>query len=262
MAKRIKLFVTILVITANASAQSNKIIYGNNPNAGHYANVNGIKLYYETYGSGKPLIMLHGNGGSIEAFKNQIPFFEKYFRVFAIDSRLQGKSGGKPDSISYELMASDFNSLLNFLRIDSAYVLGWSDGGINGLIMAIEYSSKVKKLAISGANTTPDSTAFSYSDVLFLKNLVEHDTTVSKVTMALNKMMLFEPNISFGSLHQIKCPVLVMAGDHDIIKPEHTLKIYQSIPDAEMCIFPDSHHNALQEHPKLFNQTVMTFFEK
>ena len=256
------LILLFILIASNIFAQTNKAEYGNNTKAGHYALVNGIKLYYETYGSGEPLIMLHGNGGSIEAFSNQIPFFEKHYHVIAIDSRLQGKSGGSPDSISYDLMASDFNALLNQLHIDSVFVLGWSDGGINGLIMALKYPDKVKKLAVSGANTTPDSTAFKYSDILDMKNFVEHNTTASKIEIALNKMMLDEPNISYDSLHTIHCPVLIMAGDHDVIKPEHTLKIFESIPDAELCIFPNSHHNALQEHPKIFNQTVLTFFKK
>ncbi len=256
------LILIFLISSVNILSQVNKIKYGSNPKAGHYANVNGINLYYETYGNGKPLIMLHGNGGSIEAFKYQIPFFEKHYHVIAIDSRLQGKSGGSSDSISYDLMASDFNALLNQLQIDSAYVLGWSDGGINGLIMALKYPDKVKKLAVSGANTTPDSTAFKYSDILDMKNFVEHDTSASKIEIALNKMMLYEPNISYDSLHTIHCPVLIMAGDHDVIKPGHTLKIFQSIPGAELCIYPNSHHNALQEYPKLFNQTVLTFFKK
>ncbi len=258
-----EVMVLIFLISASSTnPQSNKVEYGNNFKAGHYANVNGINLYYETYGSGKPLIMLHGNGGSIEAFSKQIPFFEKYYRVIAIDSRLQGKSSGSPDSISYDLMASDFNALLNQLHIDSAYVLGWSDGGINGIIMALKYPDKVKKLAVSGANTVPDSTAFKYIDILDMKNFVEHDTTASKIEIALNKMMLYEPNISYDSFRHIQCPVLIMAGDHDVIKPEHTIKIFQSISGAELCIFPNSHHNALQEHPVLFNQTIFTFFRK
>jgi pimeloyl-ACP methyl ester carboxylesterase len=242
--------------------QTSPIVYGNNLSAGHYARVNGINLYYEAYGSGMPLIMLHGNGGSINAFKYQIPFFEKYFCVIAIDSRLQGKSGGLPDTISYDLMASDFCELLDYLHIDSAYVLGWSDGGINGLIMAMNCPDKVKKLAVSGANIVPDSTAFSYSDIVSLKNFVENDTTSSKKEIALNKMMLYQPNISFSNLKNIHCPVLVMAGDHDIIKPEHTLKIFQSIPSASLCIFPDSNHGVCQQHPELFNETVLTFLLK
>lgn len=242
--------------------QTNSIVFGNNPSAGHYAFVNKINLYYETYGSGEPLILLHGNGGSINAFKYQIPFFEKHYRVIAIDSRLQGKSGGSPDSISYEMMASDFCALLDYLQIDSAYVLGWSDGGIDGLIMAMMCPKKIKKLAVSGANVLPDSTAVPYSDILWIRNFIEHDTAASKIEIALNKMMLYEPNISDEELMQIQCSVLVMAGDHDIIKPEHTIKIFKSIPNASLCIFPDSNHDVCQQYPELFNETVLKFFNK
>lgn len=261
--KKILLVVFVFVfLYTNIFPQTNPIVYGNNPSAGHYAFINEINLYYETYGSGKPLILLHGNGGSINAFKYQIPFLEKYFKVIAVDSRLQGKSGGSPDSISYDLMASDFCALLDYLQIDSAYVLGWSDGGISGLIMAMSCPNKIKKLAISGANIVPDSSAVPYADIVYLKNFIEHQTTPSDTEIALNKMMLYQPNISFDELKIISCPVLVMAGDHDIIKPEHTLKIFQAIPSAELCIFPDSNHGICQQHPDLFNETVLTFFTK
>jgi pimeloyl-ACP methyl ester carboxylesterase len=122
--------------------------------------------------------------------------------------------------------------------------------------------NKVKKLAVSGANIVPDSTAIPYSDILWMKNFLEHDTTASKTEIALNKMMLYQPNIPFADLNQILCPVLVMAGDHDIIKPEHTLKIFQSIPNASLCIFPDSNHGVCQQHPDLFNETVLNFLKK
>ena len=260
-----RLFALILIYTFfsfTSFAQTNEIVYDNNSLAGHYAQVNSINLYYEVYGSGTPLILLHGNGGSINSFRYQIPFFEKHFKVIAIDSRLQGKSGGSPDTISYDLMASDFCALLDFLNIDSAYVLGWSDGGIGGIMMAMMCPNKVKKLAVSGANIVPDSTALPYSDILWMKNFVEHDTTASKKEIALNKMMLYQPNIPYENLKSIKCPVLVMAGDHDVIKPEHTLKIFQSIPNASLCIFPDSNHGVCQQHPDLFNETVLTFFNK
>ena len=261
MGKQLYFSLVFLVTLINVSAQTGKTDYGNNSKAGHYAEVNGIKLYYEIYGAGKPLIMMHGNGGSIQAFSNQIPFFEKYYKVIAIDSRLQGKSEGNPDTISYDLMASDFNALMDQLGIDSAYVLGWSDGGIDGIILALKYPSKVKMLAVSGANTVPDSNAIPYKDILAARDYVEYDTTASKTDIALNKMMLYQPNIPFDSLGKISCPVLVMAGDHDIIKPEHTLKIFQSIPHAQLCIFPDSNHGILQQHPRLFNQIVYNFFK-
>lgn len=242
-------------------AQTNTIVYGSNPQAGHYAFINGINLYYETYGSGEPLVMLHGNGGSIEAFKKQIPFFEKQYKVIAIDSRLQGKSGGAVDTLSYEMMAADFAGLLDYLHVDSAYVLGWSDGGINGLILAMNFPGKVKKLAVTGANIVPDSTAFNVADIADMKKTVL-DSKTSQKNKTLNRMMIYQPQIPYSDLKKIHCPVLVMAGDHDVIKAEHTLKIYQSLPVASLCIFPDSHHGVCQQHPVLFNETVSTFFNK
>ena len=240
---------------------SNNINFGDNAAAGHYADVNGIKLYYETYGTGEPLIMLHGNGGSINAFRNQIPFFSKYYQVIAIDSRLQGKSGGSPDKISYDLMASDFCALLDQLNIKSAYVLGWSDGGIDGILMALNCPNRVKKLAASGANTVPDTTALSRADIDGMKQTVANPRSSAK-EKALNQMMIDQPNIPYPELGKIKCPVLIMAGDHDMIKPVHTLKIFQSIQGASLCIFPDSHHGVCIQHPELFNETVLRFFRK
>ena len=240
--------------------KANTEVYGNNPKAGHYARINGINLYYETYGQGKPLILLHGNGGSIAAFKYQIPFFEKHYKVIAIDSRLQGKSGGAADTLSYDMMTADFAGLLDFLKIDSAYVLGWSDGGIDGLILAMHFPKKVSKLAITGANIVPDTTAMYAVDIEQMKNMVLTSTSVKERT--LNRMMINQPQIPYADLKKIHCPVLVMAGDKDMIKPEHTLKIFQSLPSAFLSIFPDSYHHVCQQHPEMFNQTVQTFFEK
>lgn len=243
-------------------AQETQVPYDNNPTAGKYAPINGIQLYYETYGTGEPLILLHGNGGSINSFRKQIPFFEKYYQVIAIDSRLQGKSGGSPDSLSYELMASDFCALLDYLNIQSAYVIGHSDGGIDGLVMAMQCPERIKKLAISGANIVPDTTALYQNDLESMKKQIQNPANVTPTKITLTRMILEQPNIPFKELQKIQCPVLVMAGDHDMIKPEHTLKIFQSIPKASLCIFPDSSHGVCKQHPELFNETVLTFFKK
>jgi len=261
MKKTFQLLAVLLLCFSGAFAQSDTISYGKNAIAGHYIQINGIQLYYETYGSGEPLIMLHGNGGSIDAFRNQIPFFQKYYQVIAIDSRLQGKSGGSPDTISYELMASDFCELLDQLNIQTANVLGWSDGGIDGILMAMNCPDRVKKLAASGANTVPDTTALSQTDLDEMKKVATSPKSSAKEA-ALNQMMIDQPNIAYADLGKIKCPVLIMAGDHDMIKAEHTLKIYQSIPGASLCIFPDSHHGVCQQHAELFNETVLRFLRK
>jgi pimeloyl-ACP methyl ester carboxylesterase len=133
--------------------------YGKNKLAGHYYDIRGIKMYAEIYGKGQPLLIIHGNGGSISNFVYQIPYFSKKYKVIVADSRAQGRSTDKGDSLTYEMMADDYAALLDVLKIDSAYVIGWSDGGINGLLLSIRHPEKVKKLAVTGANLVPDTTA-------------------------------------------------------------------------------------------------------
>src|SRR5450432_3126606 len=128
-------FLQLLVLFS--MSQEQKVSYGDNIVAGKFYNIRGIKIYCEIYGSGRPLLMIHGNGGSIESFKNNIPYFSKKYKVIVADSRSQGKSKDGNDSLSFEMMADDEAVLLDVLHIDSAYVLGWSDCGINALLLAI-----------------------------------------------------------------------------------------------------------------------------
>jgi pimeloyl-ACP methyl ester carboxylesterase len=222
-------------------------------------------MYYEIYGQGEPLLMIHGNGGSIESFSNQIPYFSKNYKVIAVDSRAQGRSVDTSDSLSFEMMADDFSSLLDKLHIDSCYVLGWSDGGINGLLLAIRHPEKVKMLAITGANLWPDSSAISSNDYMWGKNYYDTLSKMPQTPEILNArklvgLDLFQPNITLRQLQQIKCPTLVIGGDHDIILPEHTLLIAESIPGAYLWILPNSSHGTLIDHKDLFNQVVDDFF--
>ncbi|NVO20758.1 MAG: alpha/beta hydrolase [Bacteroidetes bacterium] len=240
--------------------------YGRNPEIGKYADIRGIRMYYEIYGEGEPLLMIHGNGGSISSFMYQIPFFSKNYQVIAVDSRAQGKSIDLNDSLSFEMMADDFSTLLDELHIDSCNVLGWSDGGINGLLLAIRHPEKVRKLAITGANLWPDSSAISGQDFLWGKNYYD---TLSKMEpnpeILHNKKLvgldLFEPHITKDQLRQIKCPTLVIGGDHDIILVSHTVFIAQSIPGAYLWILPNSSHATLIDHKDRFNEVVDDFFD-
>jgi len=259
---KLKLILLFSLYTLVSFSKGGYKHYGNNAKAGHYADINGAKIYYETYGKGTPLLMLHGNGGSIEAFSNQIPFFKKHYKVIAIDSRIQGKSGGSLDTLSYNMMADDFCTLLDQLHIDSACVLGWSDGGNNALIMAMKCPEKIIALSVSGVNVLPDSTALSVEDISGMRNFLDHDSTASLKDKTLTRMMLDQPQIPFAELSKIKCPVLVMGGDHDVIKLEHILKIYQSLPNAQLNIFANSNHGVCQQRPQLFNKTVLDFFTR
>lgn len=281
--KKISLLIIALTFFGSLSAQVNfsrlnsefdslkrTTIYGHNQKAGKYYDIRGFKMYCETYGTGKPLLLIHGNGASIADFVKQIPFFSKNYKVIAVDSRAHGKSIDKSDSLSYGMMADDFAALLTAMHLDSVYVLGWSDGGINGLLLAIRHPEKVRKLAITGANLQPDSSAISPKEYLstyqtydmlrkkFLENKPKSplDSTVFKYM----KLLIEQPHIPLSDLHKISVPALVIGGDHDIILPAHTLMIFQNIPKSFLWILPDSGHATLVYYADEFNRKVNEFF--
>ncbi|MBS1946535.1 MAG: alpha/beta hydrolase [Bacteroidetes bacterium] len=245
-----------------------KIPYGNNPAAGKYYDIRGFKMYCETYGEGQPVLIIHGNGGSINNFIYQIPYFSKNYKVIIADSRAQGKSKDDGDSLSYEMMADDYAALLTAMKVDSAYVIGWSDGGINGLLLAIRHPEKVKKLAVTGANLAPDTSAVNQDVIdmimpsyIALKNK-PNKNGAEKHNVKLTRLLMEEPHIPLSDLHTIKCPSLIIGGDHDILKPAHTLLIFQNIPKAYLWILPNSGHSTPIVYKDEFNKTVNEFFSQ
>lgn len=236
---------------------------------GKYADINGIKIYYEEYGDGDPMLLIHNNGGSVESYNNQINYFSKKYRVIVADNRGQGKTINTKDSITYEMMADDYFLLLNELNIDSANIIGWGDGGIIGLLMAMNYPEKVKMLGVMGANLSPDTSAIREEAIDWVKSQIKMDKDSIKAgkikfksDLQLKNLMYHHPNIDEVMLHSISIPVLLMSGDRDIIKLEHTLLIYNNIPQAQLCIFPGSTHSIIEELPVVFNNTVMRFFSR
>jgi len=241
--------------------------YGNNPAAGKYYNVLGIRMYCEVYGKGEPLLLIHGNGGNISAFRNTIPYFSKRYQVIAVDSRAHGKSTDPKDSLSFEMMADDFNALLETMHIKKTYVIGWSDGGINALVLAMRHPDKVIKLASTGANLWPDSTALIpslWKDME--KQYAEQKNKKRTTAKEKNDWKIFlldyqQPNIPLSALKAIKCPSLIICGDRDLIPIEHTVLIYKNIPDAWLWVVPHSGHPTLIEHRDDFNNKVEEFFK-
>jgi len=240
--------------------------YGHNAAAGKFYNIRGFKMYCEIYGQGEPLLIIHGNGGSINNFIYQIPYFSQHYKVIIADSRNQGRSADPGDSLTYEMMADDYAGLLDALKIDSANVIGWSDGGIEGLLLAIRHPEKVKKLAVTGANLVPDTTAVpqsiwnmvtpSYKMLKSKKNKTAEELTGYK----LLRLLVEQPHIPLSDLNTIKCPTLVIGGDHDVIKEEHTMLIYKNIPRAYLWILPASGHSTPIVYKDDFNRTVDRFF--
>lgn len=239
---------------------SNAPNYGNNKKAGKYAKINGINLYYEIHGIGKPLVILHGNGGSIEDAEDHIHFFKDHYQVIAIDSRGQGNSIDDTTALTYDLMASDVNQLLEQLHIDSAYVWGHSDGAILALILAKDYPKKVSKAIAYAANLTPDTLGLVPAEFEEIKKIVE--TSKNPKEKQLNTMMYKYPNIPFSDLHKISAQVLIMSGDNDMIPLEHTLMIYKNIKKSNLCVLPGATHGGAWQKPKLFQEIAVDFFEK
>ncbi|MFZ5977983.1 MULTISPECIES: alpha/beta hydrolase [Hydrotalea] len=241
-------------------------MYGRNEKAGHYVHTRGINMYYETYGNGAPLLIIHGNGGSINNFLYQIPYFSKEYRVILADSRAQGKTTDTGDSLSYEMMTDDLNALLDTLQVDSCYVIGWSDGGINGLLLAIRHPDKVKKLAVTGANLWPDTTAIDpwvRQWALHLNDTLAKmpATPAVKRERKLAHLLSYEPHITLAQLHTIQCPTLVIGGDHDVIRPIQTLLIAENIPQSYLWILPNSGHSTPIVYKDDFNRQVDLFFK-
>ncbi len=252
----------------NNQIKNGKVPYGNNPAAGKYYDIRGFKMYCEVYGEGQPLLIIHGNGGSINNFIYQIPYFSQKYKVIIADSRAQGKSKDDGDSLSYEMITDDYAALLSALKVDSAYVIGWSDGGIEGLLLAIRHPEKVKKLAVTGANLTPDSSAVNQDVEDLVKpeyNMLKNKATknaAEKTQWKLMRLLVEEPHIPLSDLNAIRNPTLVIGGDHDILKPAHTLLIFQNIPNAYLWILPNSGHSTPIVYKDDFNKNVDDFFSR
>ncbi len=244
-----------------------EIPYGHNESAGRWQEVNGIKVYFETYGEGLPMLLLHGNGQGISSLGHQLKFFSAHYRVIAPDSRGHGQSEMGRGRLTYEQMSEDANALLDKLSLKQVYVMGWSDGGIVGLLLAINHPDKVAKLAIMGANLNPHG-AYDWAldwvsqqeksvDAMIAKGDKSQPWSIQKQHLNL---LGKQPNISIKKLKRLSGPTLVMAADKDVIREEHTLQIFQALPKAHLCIFPGATHMIPWEDPGMFNQTVEKFF--
>lgn len=266
-------FVTFLLLLLFIPPAQCQVNYGSNPQAGKYAEVNGIKVYYEVYGAGESLLLLHGNSGSIANFSFQIPELSKHFRVIAVDSRAQGKSTDSDQEITYALMAYDMSALIDQLNLGSVHVVGWSDGGNVGLELALAHPQKVKKLVTFGANYThvnyaapPDHVAMEADDPRRLQVapvMKKYKEGANKLSPAVRKKLsdLTDkyPNLTLQQLQQIKVPVLVAVGDRDLIRVDQTISLFTSLPHAQLFIVPGASHLVMIEQPELINAEVIKF---
>ena len=257
------------------------IEYGSNPLAGKYVDVNDIKVYYEIYGEGEPVLLLHGNGSSIESFIYQIPELSKHFKVIAIDSRAQGRSTDSDKDITYALMASDMSELIDKLNLVKVNVVGWSDGGIIGLELAYAHPEKVLKVITFGANYTyenfiapPDNVIMEPNDPLIVKisegmqrhsdaleRLSPNPERIPTIEKKLSELTQNYPTFTTNQLTTIDIPFLIVVGDHDLIRIEHTISLFTNLRKAQLLIVPRASHLVPVEYPELINSEVIRFLK-
>ncbi|HET7268669.1 MAG TPA: alpha/beta hydrolase [Oleiagrimonas sp.] len=238
--------------------------------------VNGIDLWYAEYGSGKPVILLHGGLGNSNWWGLQIPALAGHYRVIVIDSRGQGRSGHDPDAtMTYRLMARDVLALLDHLHIDKAAIVGWSDGSITGLEMAIHHPERVSKLFAFGANTTPAGYVGSSGRSPAQQAVVDEYSRLMRSGYmkmsptpgdyeAFHKKMSdlwnTRPNISAEQLQGITVPTWIVDGDHDeIIRRKDIDFQFHQIPGALELIIPGTSHFAFLQKPEVANAALLRF---
>jgi pimeloyl-ACP methyl ester carboxylesterase len=237
------------------------------------ANVNGISIYYAVYGSGPPVILLHGGLANADYWGNQIKALMPSRTVIVMDSRGHGRSTRDTRPYGYDLMADDVVGLLNFLNVPKADVIGWSDGGILGLDLAIRHKDRVGRVFAFAANTVPsgvkDDVEKNPTFAAFIKRAGDeyraHSSTPGEYDAfvdQISKMWASEPNWTDAHLQAITTPVLVVDGDHDeAIKREHTEYIAATIPHAGLLILPNASHFAFLQDPELFNFAILHFLD-
>lgn len=221
------------------------------------------KISYSITGSGFPLVLLHGNGGSARYFKKQIKFFSAHYSVIAIDSRDHGHSGNNSTVLNFPQMAKDVAAVLAQEKITNCHLLGFSDGAVLAMAVAIAYPSLVDKLVLVAANTTTDGLK-SYSLWtaklgVSLMTLFAPFSKKSRKWVRLLTLITKDSGITTDQLNDIHAETLVITGDRDIIRQEHTAYISQSIPNSQQVIVKNATHNLIQTKVGVINNLVSNF---
>jgi pimeloyl-ACP methyl ester carboxylesterase len=245
---------------------------------GQYIDIGAVKTWYDEQGEGDPLILLHGGLVSNETWGMQMPEFGARFRVVAPERRGHGRTPDVEGPLSYDEMAADTIGFIEKIVGGPAHLVGWSDGGIVGLLVAIARPDLVRKLVAIGANYDTDGIPLELQEGLGA-------TTADSEDMAMPRAMhqaaspdgpegwnvLYEkfqvmahtqPHITVEELGRISAPTLVLVGDDDLPTLEHTASLYRSIPNSELAVVPGASHFVAMEKPDVLNRLIIDFLEK
>lgn len=240
-------------------------------NAGFVQTDDDTRLRYAIYGSGEPVILLHGGLGNGDYWSNQIPDLVQEHQLIVIDSRGHGRSTRSARPMSYRLMATDVIAVMDRLAIERADVVGWSDGGIVGLELVLNHPQRLNRLVVFGANyntagirldvqNNPVDAAYSEKARHDYRALSATPDDYEAFVAGMTAMWKSQPSFSETQLRSIRTPTLVVGGDHDeYIRLDHTLALATIIPDAQLAILPGVSHFALWQDPSAFNRVVADF---
>ncbi len=249
--------------------------YGSNN--GKYLTINGTRIYYEEYGNGTPLLLLHQGLGSIENLGDIIPELSKHFRIIAPDAPGHGRSE-QADSLSGGLLADYCSALIDQLKLDNVYVMGWSMGGNTALLLAANRPDKVKKVISGASNTKSSGLTQEGRDLLkeYTVEAVKEDkdwlANYQKLSPQPDKWIKFwedsqrmwsrEIKIPDEKLASITIPVLVIRGDRDMIRLEHSIEMYRSLKKGQLCIYPHMGHGMPELKSEMLSRIAIDFLKE
>jgi pimeloyl-ACP methyl ester carboxylesterase len=237
-----------------------------------YAPVNGVKIWYATFGRGEPVILLHGGLANANYWGDQVRALQARYRVVVMDSRGHGRSTRNDQPYGYDLMAGDVVALMDFLKIKKAAIVGWSDGAILGLDIAMHHPERVSKLFAFAANSDPSGVADIEKSAVFnafiaraekeYETLSPTPTEYNAFLAQITKMWETQPNWTAADLQRIAVPTWIVDADHDeAIKRENTEFMAAQIPNAGLLLQPEVSHFSFLQDPDQFTADVLHFLQ-
>ena len=237
------------------------------------APVNGIKIWYATFGHGQPVVMLHGGLSNANYWGKQVRVLDRHYRVIVMDSRGHGRSTRNDQPYGYDLMASDVLGLMDYLKVRKAAIVGWSDGAIIGLDIAMHHPERVSKLFAFAANSDPSGVAdIAHSPVFnaFIarageeyRHLSPTPTQYKAFVDQITRMWETQPHWTAADLEKIHVPTWIVDADHDeAIKRENTEFMAAHIPGAGLLIQPEVSHFSFLQDPRQFTNDVLHFLAR
>jgi pimeloyl-ACP methyl ester carboxylesterase len=237
-----------------------------------YAPVNGIKIWYATFGGGEPVILLHGGLANADYWGNQVRALQKSYQVVVMDSRGHGRSTRNEQPYGYDLMAADVIGVMDYLKIRKVAIVGWSDGAIIGLDIAMHHPERVSKLFAFAANSDPSGVADIAKSPVFNAYIARAETEYEKLSPTphqyktflaqITKMWETQPNWTAADLSGVTVPTWIVDADHDeAIKRANTEFMAAAIPNAGLLLQPQVSHFSFLQDPEQFNMDVMHFLQ-